>query len=276
MRLANRDTAILKPFTEGADTGGEWEANVKGITLHTKFIEQFDSLLHCNSVGEWRDLIFGLGEKFGYGQTMLAVLPDRNAPAEPEFAFVHSNYSTAWRNKYDAERLQHIDPTSIHCATKSIPLIWSPEIFSVRKQKEMYEEACGHGLRSGISLPIHGAHNELGMLCFVSDMKPGKRFQQEAREVLPELSYLRDVIFETALPFMKPRGMQQEFSSLTPRELECVKWCAAGKSSWDIAQILHCSEAAVNFHFSNLRRKFGVKSRQQVVVKAMLRGLIAP
>jgi LuxR family quorum-sensing transcriptional regulator LasR len=140
----------------------------------------------------------------------------------------------------------------------------------------MYEEACGHGLRSGVTLPIHGAQGELGILCFVNDTKPGKCFQQEAHSMLPELSYLRDVIFETSLRFIKPSKSTEESPSITPRELECIKWCAAGKSSWEIAKIFHRSESAVNLHFTNLRRKFSVSSRQQVVVKAMRSGLIHP
>ena len=142
--------------------------------MHTKSTEQFADLLRCNSVTAWRDQVFRLGNELGYEQTLLAILPDRNAPVEAEFAFLHSNYSDGWRNKYDQEELQHVDPTFTHCINKSIPLIWSPDIFSFRKQKEMYEEACAYGLRSGVTLPIHGAQGEMGILCFASDAKPGR------------------------------------------------------------------------------------------------------
>lgn len=241
-----------------------------------KSTERFADLMRCDSVTAWRNQVFKLGNDLGYEQTLLAIFPDRNTPIEAEFAFLHSNYSTGWRDRYDAQKLGHFDPTVTHCASKSIPLIWSPDIFSAREQKEMYEEACGHGLRSGVTLPIHGAQGELGILCFVTDTKPGKRSQREVHELLPELSYFRDFIFETSLRFMKTSKPPEKLPPVTPRELECLKWCAAGKSSWDTAQILRCSEATVNFHFSNLRRKFSVSSRQQVVVKAMRYGLINP
>lgn len=232
-----------------------------------KFTEQFSDLMCCDSVAVWRNLVFKLGNDLGYELTQLAILPDRNT-------FLHSNYPTAWLNKYAVEKMQLIDPTVTHCASKSIPLIWSPDIFSTRKQKEMYEAACSYGLRSGVTLPIHGALGELGILCFVTDAKLDQHFQQEARRKLPELSYLRDIIFETSLRFRSPSKAWEKPPSITPRELECIKWCAAGKSSWEIAKIFHRSESAVNLHFSNLRRKFSVSSRQQVVVKAMRSGLI--
>lgn len=243
-----------------------------------KSTERFYDLMCCNSVTAWRDLIFRLGNELGYERTLLAILPDRDAPVEPEYAFLLSNYPSEWLHKYTAEKMHHIDPAFTHCMSKSTPLIWKPDVFFGRKQKGIYEEACGHGLRSGVTLPIHGAQGELGILCFVSDAKPSKRLQRETHNIFPELTYLRDFILETSQRFMLPSDNKSPEKSLpvTPRELECLKWCAAGKSSWDIAQILHCSEAAVNFHFSNLRRKFSVSSRQQVVVKAIRSGMIHP
>jgi len=242
--------------------------------LRLNLNERFANLMCCNSVAAWRDLIFKLGNDLGYEQTVLAIFPDRNTPVEVEYAFLQHNYPNAWLNRYDAQKLSQIDPTVTHCADKSIPLIWLPEIFSTQRQKEMYEEACSYGLRSGVTLPIHGARGEMGILSFVSDTKPDKRFQREAHGMLPELSYFRDFIFETSLRFMKPSELPEKLPHVTRSELECLKWCAAGKSSGDIAQILNCSVDAVDFHFRNMRRKFGVSTRQQVLVKAIRFGLI--
>jgi len=239
-------------------------------------IERFAELACYPTLDGWRDRIFELGNDLGYERTLLAIFPDRNVPVEAEFAFLHSNYSPKWRSKYDEEKMGHVDPTVSHCATKSTPLIWSPNIFSARRQKEMYEEACGFGIRSGVTLPIHGPNGELGVLCFVSDANPDKRFQKDADRNISELSCLRDFIFETSLQFIKPAELHKEMVALTRRELECLKWSASGKSSWDIAQILRCSEAVVNFHFTNIRHKFGTSSRHQAVVKAIMLGLINP
>ncbi len=241
-----------------------------------KSIERFVDLMRRSTVEDWCNQIFKLGGDFGYEQTRLAILPDPHAPVEAENAFQHSNYSPDWFNKYTAEKMHHVDPTFAHCISKSIPLIWSPEIFSARKQKEMYEEACGYGIRSGVTLPIHGAKGELGIVCFVSDIKPDKHFHRDAHRNLPELSCFRDFIFESSLQFMRPSCPTEKPAYITSRELECLKWSAAGKSSWEIGQILHCSEATANFHFSNLRRKFNTTTRQQAVIKAISLGLIHP
>lgn len=244
--------------------------------LCMNYIERFAELLSHGKVEEWSNQIFRLGRDLGYEQTRLAILPNSNAPIEAEHAFQHSNYSSCWLSKYTENKMHHFDPTFAHCISKSIFQIWSPEIFESEKQKEMYEEACGYGIRSGVTLPIHGARGELGIVCFVSDAKPSKHFQLEAAQRIPELSCLRDFIFESSLQFIMRSCTTSERIHITRRELECLKWSAVGKSSWEIGHLLNCSEATVNFHFSNIRRKFNANTRQQAIVRAIGIGLIDP
>lgn len=240
------------------------------------YLEHFSALLECETEEAWRKRVFELGGGLGFEQTLLAIFPDRNAPIEADFAFLHSNYSPTWRSKYDAENLGYVDPTVTHCTTKTTPLIWSPELFSSRRQKEMYEEACSHNLRSGVTLPIHGPSGEFGLLCLVSDTKSGKGFIEHAHHTIPHISFLRDFIFESSKKFRrKPAKITDEpVPELTRCELECLKWCADGKSSWEIAKILHCAEVTVNFHIKNVRHKLNVSTRRQAVVKAIHLGII--
>lgn len=236
-----------------------------------KSFERFAAVLECPTEETWQDSIFHLGNDFGFEHALIAVVPDRQTPLET--AFLRSNYSRQWRSIYDSMNMVNIDPTVTHCVMRSTPLEWEPKIFSSKQQKEMYEEASEHGLRSGITLPFHGANGELGILCLVNNVKPGKAFQQDTRHHISELSMMRDFVFEASLRFAKP--IQNNLPpTLTKRELECLKWCAAGKSSWEIAKILCCSEATVNFHFGNLRHKFNATSRRQVMVKAIRFGLL--
>ncbi|MGY2342351.1 helix-turn-helix domain-containing protein [Pseudomonas sp. SDO5532_S415] len=61
---------------------------------------------------------------------------------------------------------------------------------------------------------------------------------------------------------------------LTAKEKQTLMWCFKGKTSWEIARIQNCSEATVNFHFSNIRRKFAVSSRSAALLKAIESGVI--
>jgi len=238
-------------------------------------VSRFADLFSYTREEDWRAQLLKISNDMGFESTLLAIIPAPKAQLEAAVAFLQTNYSPAWRTKYDNEEMEQVDPTVSHCATKSTPLIWSPEIFLQRRQKEVYEEACGYGLRSGVTLPIHGVNGEVGMLCCVSDTRPDENFVSNALHNMATLSLLRDFICETAVQFMTQPAKVEPMVTLTPRELECIKWSAAGKSSWDIAHILNCSEAAVNFHFSNIRRKFNTPSRHQAVVRAIRMGIIS-
>ncbi len=238
-----------------------------------KSFDHFAALLDCGGEDVWSKAVFKLGSDLGYKHILFSVVPNRQTPLEN--AIIRSNYPVQWRAIYDSRKLVYIDPTVRHCLTHSTPLIWAADIFTTRPQMEMYEEACSYGLRSGITLPFHGAFSEMGMLCFVSDQLNGRARDRELGD-LSELCLMRDFVFESCLRFVNPELRLAHVPALTPRETECLKWCAEGKSSWDIAHILHCSEAVVNFHFGNLRRKFNTTSRRQAVVKAIRLGMIYP
>lgn len=61
---------------------------------------------------------------------------------------------------------------------------------------------------------------------------------------------------------------------LTGKEHEVLHWAALGKSAWEIARIQGRSEAAVNHHMCNIRRKFGVNSIRAALMIAIKQGVI--
>jgi DNA-binding CsgD family transcriptional regulator len=61
---------------------------------------------------------------------------------------------------------------------------------------------------------------------------------------------------------------------LTRREQDCLQWAAAGKTSWEIGQVLHITERTVNFHLGHTMSKLGCHSRQHAIVKALALGWI--
>jgi DNA-binding CsgD family transcriptional regulator len=61
---------------------------------------------------------------------------------------------------------------------------------------------------------------------------------------------------------------------LTRRESQVLEWIATGKSDWQIGQILEISDKTVNYHAENLKRKYGVSTRIQMVVAAVRDGQI--
>jgi DNA-binding response OmpR family regulator len=63
---------------------------------------------------------------------------------------------------------------------------------------------------------------------------------------------------------------------LRERELETLTWAARGKTFWEIGEILGLSRRTVEFHLENARRKLGVATRTQALIKAATGHLIQP
>ncbi len=67
-------------------------------------------------------------------------------------------------------------------------------------------------------------------------------------------SYLRIVLSQFSRRFRRP------YLGLTPRELQIANLIRDGKSTKDIAELLHISPRAIVFHRQNLREKLGLKA----------------
>jgi len=62
--------------------------------------------------------------------------------------------------------------------------------------------------------------------------------------------------------------------TLSPRQLEVLRWMARGKTGWEVAIIMNCSEATVNYHLKQVFRKLHVTKRVQAVSRAMALGVL--
>ena len=235
---------------------------------------QLMTLLKSDSESSWQAALFTLARSQGFDQVLYGAVGSKHAKLEK--AFLHSNYSGEWRARYDAEKLHYVDPTVAHCLSSSLPIVWEPDTFKSPAQQALYEEARGHGIRTGITFPIHGPSGEFGVVSFASDARPGGELDDSLGSLMPSLSLIRDYAFESSLRFIHARGSAEAAPRLTKRELEVLQWVMIGKSSWEISKITACSEATVNFHIGNIRQKFNVNTRQQALVKAISMGILTP
>lgn len=180
------------------------------------------------------------------------------------------NYPTEWRKQYDQRGFMHIDPIVQYSAKNALPINWEQIL---PKGNVIFEEARCNGLRAGYSIPIHGRQGEFGMLSFATanqaSFKDNMNHLSLAQLVVP-------IIIHNLSKITKSQNSQQIKVHLTRRELEVIAWAAEGKSTWDIATILNCSERTVKFHISNLCLKLGAINRCQAISKAIVGGHIHP
>lgn len=63
-------------------------------------------------------------------------------------------------------------------------------------------------------------------------------------------------------------------ANLTRREIQCLKWAAAGKTDEVIAELIHIAAPTVRFHLKNAAQKLGVAGRSQAVREAAALGYV--
>ncbi|MDP8568198.1 XrtB/PEP-CTERM-associated transcriptional regulator EpsA [Methylophilus aquaticus] len=61
---------------------------------------------------------------------------------------------------------------------------------------------------------------------------------------------------------------------LSKRELEVLEWLQAGKTNWEIGNIMQVSPLTIKNHVQNILRKLDVENRSQAASKALKLGLI--
>jgi DNA-binding CsgD family transcriptional regulator len=96
---------------------------------------------------------------------------------------------------------------------------------------------------------------------------PRPRTDREARAELHLVS-----IYAYARAKQLARRHADPTPTLRPREREALQWVAAGKTDWEIGEILGISESAAHKHVENAKRKIGVATRVQAVVEAIRSG----
>ncbi|WP_338576239.1 helix-turn-helix transcriptional regulator [Pseudomonas canadensis] len=78
-------------------------------------------------------------------------------------------------------------------------------------------------------------------------------------------------------PYSVPNAVRRRINlagkSLTPTELEILRWASGGKTVWEISQIRATSEATVKFHLRNIYGKLEVNNRVQAMNEAARKGL---
>lgn len=114
--------------------------------------------------------------------------------------------------------------------------------------------------------PTHEPSGLRGAVSFAGDREPFSPVEMR------ELSYIAIHVFDRLAEI---RNLDTRITdTLTDREIDCLNWTAAGKTSAEIAEILDLSEHTVNHYLNRATKKLDTVNRTQAVAKALRIGLI--
>lgn len=184
-----------------------------------------------------------------------------------------TTYPRDWAELYLDRRYQAIDPV-IHGAARAFdPFHWSPEIAGTEAARGLFREAGEHGVATGYTVPVHEPGRRFATLNFALGGRDPAGFRAGIDGNEP-LVRLISIYFHAHVRGHVDRLRGRDRPSLSPREAECLHWCARGKSHGDVAAILGLSRRTVKFHVENAMRKLGVATARQAVLKAVALGMI--
>ena len=143
-----------------------------------------------------------------------------------------------------------------------------PNLVTLSRRQSAYMAAArARGLGDGFTVPIHVPGEATGLCSFVTGHN---RALPEG--ALPAMQYVACFAFEAARR-QSPKAAREGLPpQLTQRQLECVVLAAKGKSNWVVGELLGLSQQTVHKYLENAKRRYGVSSRTELVVRALFDG----
>jgi DNA-binding CsgD family transcriptional regulator len=159
------------------------------------------------------------------------------------------------------------DPVQQHLARSCLPLNWQVEQLCLLHGGQIYPLLRTMGITHGMSLALH-TKQSVNRIDFYSNTTLPASAQADA--------LLHGLYLQEATELLWRKATPNQESLLSARELECLRWCADGKTSSEIGLILGISQRTVYFHMKNVATRLGVYSTRHAISRAVMIGLIKP
>jgi len=231
----------------------------------------FTSVLQVKTRDELLSEVVGFTKRLGFETVSATVIVD-HFRGESEFVWVDNTPTDYLNLSESADNARH-DPVSQHCKRASVPIIWNQDTYTSKGLGEQWEVQARFGYRTGIALALHmpeGRHFFLG----VDRDQPLPESSVEVTRMVADLQLFAVHAQDAALRVLLPAPPQMDFPSLTPRELESLRWTMEGKTAWELGNILGISERTAVLHINNATHKLDCINKHQAVLKALRLGII--
>ena len=231
----------------------------------------YSSVLQAQDRNEFRDEVVRFGRALGFETVSAVAVIDRGI-GRSDFVVV-DNTPQEWKGAFNDARAMQRDPVMQHCKRQSLPIIWDQGTYTSQGQGELWEEQARFGYQTGIAMALHLPEGKHFMLGVDRDRAlPSDR--HELTRVVADLQLFAVHALDAAMRVLLPSDPAPDSPSLTPRELEAMRWTMDGKTAWEVGSILGITERTAVLHLNNAMRKLGCVNKHQAVLKALRLGLI--
>jgi LuxR family transcriptional regulator, quorum-sensing system regulator BjaR1 len=184
--------------------------------------------------------------------------------------FGFGSFSQDWSARYVDAQHAAFDPIFHHATHAMRRETWTEcrrrveKAGTLNRAVHVLEDAEAYGLRDGLIMPIYGIGDRPGAVSFGGyDVD----LSQDAQMSL---------FLVGAYAYEGLRRLTENFRPVPPllseQELRVLRWCAEGKSTFDIAGILALSPHTVREYQTRIKSKYGVSTMVQAAVSAAVDG----
>jgi LuxR family transcriptional regulator len=191
-------------------------------------------------------------------------------PVSKPRIMVFDNYPEGWHQKYREQGYVEIDPTVRHGLRSLMPLVWTDDVFA--EARDFWEDARGQGLRYGWAQPCRDPSGVAGMLTVARSSE--ELSDAELKLKVPRLLWMTQVAHVAMSRLVVHRILPESELRFSSREIAVMRWTAEGKTSGEIADILHITERTVNWHISNVITKLNAANKTAAAIRMAVMGLL--
>ncbi|MFL9503087.1 autoinducer binding domain-containing protein [Rhodopseudomonas palustris] len=228
-----------------------------------KFVEAIDCASTSDAVA---DTLIASVHKFGFTKAVAVVVPFSQLSATDQMSnVVISRWPDSWSRRYLSKGYLLDDPTIRRVRSSIGPFEWSELPDESVTARKIMEEAADHGLGQGFTVPLCTLDGEYAALSIAGDRCEVPPSYRGVLQLMATYAFAKAIC---------PKRTEEEGPRLTAREADVLHWVAEGKTDWEISQILGVSEHLVDKMARQLKGKFGVANRAQMIAAAMRSGVI--
>lgn len=204
--------------------------------------------------------------RHGFARFIVLTEPTR-AGAKLSEITITTNWQPELLRAYDRLGLLDASPVIAWMAVSAEPLFWTLDTVlaatrppAADQLRRLFGE-FGHG--AGVLFPVFSAEATRGAVGFSAERMP----RLDGHQVM-EMAWTSSGVFNR-LWQIEQMASQPARTELTEREIECIRWIAAGKSSAETATILGISPHTVDHYLATAGRKLNTVNRAHTVATAL-------
>lgn len=243
--------------------------------LESARLSDFEAVYHASEMAQTHADLFAVIDAaiLSFGFPWFALVDDGDLIKGRPTCLLMTNYPSSWVDEVITNRLYRDDPVHAASIRSPVGLCWErihDVIAPTHAQLSVLERGRAHGINSGYTVPFR-IPGERGAFFSVARRKHGAFTHAEAAAA----RLVGAIAFQRGRDLIKGRAVKALGAPLSPRQIDCLQLIAAGKTDWEMGIILDLSPSTVHEYVEGARRRYGVKTRSQLVLAAARDGYVS-